>query len=188
MATARPPRRDRAVTPSEAPLATTSTMAAAPEAVRRRLGVGAELALAAPPTAIVLVVLAFVDALSRQRLLFGSLASSAFLIYLDPRHPTNHVRTLVLAQACGALMGWLLFVALGPSYVGAGVALVATTAAMIALDAVHPPAVSTALGFALRSGDASSLAIFGLALGVTAALVVLQRSALLLLGRLEPRT
>lgn len=48
-----------------------------------------ELILALLPTLVVLGVLAFVEVLSRQGLLFASLASSAFLIYLDPQHNTN---------------------------------------------------------------------------------------------------
>ena len=64
----------------------------------RRGGVWGELALALLPTLTILLVLAFVEAFSRQRLLFASLASSAFLIYLEPRHRTNSVRTLALAQ------------------------------------------------------------------------------------------
>jgi hypothetical protein len=55
-------------------------------ALRQRLDLKGELALAAAPTLIVLIVLAFVEVLSRQRLLFASLASGAFLIYLDPQH------------------------------------------------------------------------------------------------------
>ena len=65
---------------------------------RRRLTIRGELALATAPTIIILGVLALVEALSRQRLLFASLASSAFLIYLDPQHGTNTVRTLILSQ------------------------------------------------------------------------------------------
>jgi hypothetical protein len=65
--------------------------------------------------------------------------------------------------------------------------MAATIALMIALDAVHPPAVSTSLTFALRSGAESELALFGLALGVTAALVLLQRAALWLLVQLRSR-
>ena len=46
---------------------------------------------------------------------------------------------------------------------------------MVLLDVVHPPAVATAMSFALRAGDASSLALFALA--IIAALVVPQRAA-----------
>jgi hypothetical protein len=50
-------------------------------ALRKHLTLRDELILALLPTLVVLGVLAFVEVLSRQRLLFASLASSAFLIY-----------------------------------------------------------------------------------------------------------
>jgi hypothetical protein len=64
---------------------------------RKRLSLKGEFALALLPTLTILVVLALLEAISRQRLLFASLAASAFLIYLDPQHGTNSVRTLVLS-------------------------------------------------------------------------------------------
>jgi hypothetical protein len=81
---------------------------------RRRLGVKRELLLALAPTLTVLLVLALVEAVSRQRLLFASLASSAFLIYLDPGHTVNKARTLILSQVGGACIGMAAAVALGP--------------------------------------------------------------------------
>lgn len=54
---------------------------------------------------------------------------------------------------------------------------------MILLDAMHPPAVATALSFAFRAGDESNLLLFGLALAITVALVILQRIALWALAR-----
>lgn len=150
---------------------------------RRRLGRGSQLLLALLPTVTVLAVLGLVEMLSRQRLLFASLASSAFLIYLDPQHATNRVRTLVLAQMGAASIGLAAYVALGAGYVSAGVAMVAAIVLMIVFDAVHPPAVSTALSFALRAGDEKNLVLFGLAVAITAVLVVLQRSALWLIRR-----
>lgn len=121
--------------------------------------------------------------LSRQRLLFASLASSAFLIYLDPRHGTNAVRTLVIAQMSAAGLGLAAYTLLGPGYPAAAAGMVAAIAAMVLLDAVHPPAMSTALAFALRAGDESNVVLFGLAVGVLAVLVVLQRAALAVLAR-----
>lgn len=49
--------------------------------------------------------------------------------------------------------------------------MVAAILPMILADAVHPPAVSTALSFALRAGDESNVALFGVAVGITALLV-----------------
>ncbi len=65
---------------------------------RRRLPWRHELLLVLLPTITVLAVVALVERFSQQRLLFASLASSAFLIYLDPLHGTNSARTLLIAQ------------------------------------------------------------------------------------------
>ena len=146
---------------------------------RQRLTLKTEFALALLPTLVVLAVFSLVELLSRQRLLFASLASSAFLIYLDPQHGTNRVRTLVLSQMLAASIGFGAFLVAGREhpYLAGGTAMVATITVMILLDAVHPPAVSTSLAFAFRAGDESSLLIFGLAVAVTALLVGLQRAA-----------
>lgn len=152
-------------------------------ALRKRLTIRQELALAALPTATILLVLLMVEILAEQRLLYASLASSAFLIYLDPQHGMNSVRTLLVAQISAALLGLAAFVVIGPGYLGGAITMVAVILLMILADAVHPPAVSTALSFALRAGDESNVALFGLAVGITALLVGLQRSAVWMLGR-----
>jgi len=165
------------------------SLEASPEPVRRgrrRLPLGGELALAALPTATVLAVLAFVEALTEQRLLFGSLASSAFLIYLDPGHGTNRVRALLVSHLLAAILGWATYVVLG-GYGGAALALLGTIVAMIVLDVVHPPAVATAMSFAFRAGDASNVLLFLLAAAITAVLVVLQRAAVWILLRTARR-
>ncbi|MGG6269646.1 HPP family protein [Leptolyngbya sp. AN03gr2] len=153
--------------------------------LRRRLGLKGELLLATAPTLVVLCVLALVEALSRQRLLFASLAASAFLIYLDPQHGTNSVRTLVSAQMMAAILGWLTFTVFGAGYVAAGSAMIATIVLMIVLDIMHPPAVATSLSFALRAGDDNNLILFALAVVITAVLVGLERLALWLIARLN---
>ncbi len=155
--------------------------------IRQRLHLKGELMLAALPTATVLLVLFMVEMLSEQRLLFASLASSAFLIYMDPEHGTNRVRTLVISQISAAVLGLATFVALGPGYDAAAVAMVLTIVLMIVTDAVHPPAVSTALSFSLRAGEESNVALFGLAVAITASLVLMQRAALWMLARYTPR-
>ena len=152
-------------------------------ALRRRLSLKGEFLLALAPTVTVLLVLALVEALSQQRLLFASLASSAFLIYLDPQHGTNTVRTLVIAQMLAATFGFATYLTFGGGYLSGGTAMVMTIIAMILLDAVHPPAVATAMAFALRAGEESNLALFALAVGMTGALVVLERLALWVLAR-----
>jgi hypothetical protein len=47
---------------------------------------------------------------------------------------------------------------------------------MILLKAVHPPAVGTALAFAMHLDPTGSFVLFALAVGSTALLVVLQRA------------
>ena len=153
--------------------------------LRKRLGLRGEFILALLPTITVLAVLALMESLSQQRLLFASLASSAFLIYLDPQHGTNTVRTLVIAHLLAATAGLITFIWIGPGYLAGGIAMVVTITLMILLDAVHPPAVATSLSFAFRAGAENNLVLFGLALGITAALVIMEHVALRLLAHLE---
>jgi CBS-domain-containing membrane protein len=159
----------------------------ASRALRERLSLREELALAALPTATILLVLLLVEVLAEQRLLFASLAASAFLIYLDPQHGMNTVRTLLVAQLSAAVLGLGAFLLIGPGYVAGATAMVAVILLMILADAVHPPAVSTALSFALRAGDESNVALFGMAVGITALLVGVQRSAVWMLARYTRR-
>jgi CBS-domain-containing membrane protein len=155
----------------------------ASRAGRPRLPLKDELTLALLPTATVLTVLALTETFSQQRILFASLASSAFLIYLDPLHPTNGVGTLFVSHLMAAGLGFLMLVLLGPGYVSAGAAMVLTIALMILLDAVHPPATSTALAFAFRTGVDNNVVIFTVAVAMTAILVMLQRMAVRRLAR-----
>lgn len=157
----------------------------AQRSLRKRLSLRDEFILALLPTVTILLVLGLLDVVSNQRLLFASLASSAFLIYLDPQHGTNTTRTLVIAHMLAATFGLLAFWLLGANYLSGGLAMVFTIGLMIALDAMHPPAVSTSLSFAFRAGDVSALLIFGLAVGITVALVIIERGALWLLARYE---
>ena len=156
----------------------------ASRSLRRNLSLKDEIILATVPTLAVLIVLGMIELLSNQRVLFASLASSAFLIYLDPQHGANSVRSLVIAHLSAASAGAFLDWSLGAGYQAAGLAMVATIFIMIAADAVHPPAVGTALSFAFRASDSGTLVLFGLALAVIAILVVLQRAVLHILARL----
>lgn len=143
------------------------------------------MALVLLPTGMVLAVLMLLERFGGHRLLFASLASSAFLVYLDPRHPANRVATLVISQGAAALLGAASIALIGPGYVAAAAAMVVTIVLMVLLDRVHPPAVSTALGFGFRQGPESNLTLFGFALGMIALLVLLQRASLWLLARAE---
>lgn len=154
---------------------------------RQRLSLRHELMLALLPALVVLLVFYFVENFSHQRLLFASLASSAFLIYLDPQHATNQARTLFWAQSIAAIAGVLNLTLFGPGYTAAAIAMVVVIMLMVSLDIVHPPAVSTALSFGFRAGDESNLLLFGMALGMILVLVVLERITLRLLEHLTLR-
>jgi hypothetical protein len=67
---------------------------------------------------------------------------------------------------------------LGAGYVSGGIAMSAVILLMIVFNFVHPPAVTTSLAFSLRPDNNSSLALFGLAIAIIAALVLLQRAVL----------
>lgn len=155
--------------------------------LRRRLDLKGELILALLPTAIVLTVLGLVEVLSRQRLLFASLSSSAFLIYLDPQHGTNTIRTLIISQILAATIGLVTYLFLGPGYIAGGIAMVVSIVLMILLDAVHPSAVATSISFAFRAGNESNWVLFGLAVGITTMLVVMERLALWFLATYRER-
>jgi CBS-domain-containing membrane protein len=145
-----------------------------------------DLAMALLPTLTVLLVLAVLEAFSRQRLLFASLASSAFLIYLAPQHKANEMRTLVGSQMGAVLVGVAARELLGAGYWAAAGSMIVVIAAMIALDAVHPPAVSTALSFAFVDppGPPSNAWMFAGAVLVLALLAQAQR---MIAARLERR-
>jgi CBS-domain-containing membrane protein len=154
---------------------------------RPRLGWRRELALAVLPTATVLVLLWLLKLLSNQQLLFASLASSCFLIYLDPGHPANSARTLLVSQLAAAVLGFGLHALLGPGYLGAALALVGIIGVMILTDTMHPPAVATALNFAFRAGTGEgNLALFGLAVGLVLVLLAVQRGSAYLVRRFTP--
>jgi CBS-domain-containing membrane protein len=150
--------------------------AAEPELKQRRLSVRDELLLAILPTATVLSTLGVMAGLGRHQLLCGSLASSAFLIYLDPAHQMNGVRTLLISQMTAAGVGWLIWLLLGGGYLAAASAIPLAILLMILLDAIHPPAVSTALAFSMHPDPTDSFVLFAIAVGITALLVVLQRA------------
>lgn len=147
----------------------------------RRLGVGGELVLAMLPTLTILGVLTFIDELSNQRLLFGSLAASAFLIYLDPGHPMNKIETLVPSHLLGLVAGVITCWIFAAGYLSAGIAMVVTILIMVIGDFVYPPAVSTSLIFGLRR------LLFAIALGMIVILVILERAAVWLLRHLSAR-
>ncbi|HEY9727362.1 MAG TPA: HPP family protein, partial [Chroococcales cyanobacterium] len=81
-----------------------------------------------------------------------------------------------------AIIGWITYLVFGSGYLSGGVAMVVTIVLMILLDVVHPPAVSTSLSFALKASNENNLVLFGLAVGITALLVALERFTLWVLA------
>ncbi|GAA4504664.1 hypothetical protein GCM10023172_31250 [Hymenobacter ginsengisoli] len=145
---------------------------------RPRLSWPREVLLALLPTLTVLGLLWLLKLLSNQQQLFASLASSCFLIYLDPGHPANSARTLVISQLAGAMLGAGFHAWLGPGYGSAALALVGIIGVMILTNTMHPPAVATALNFAFRAGAGEgSLVLFGLAMGLVLVLLAVQRGS-----------
>jgi CBS-domain-containing membrane protein len=162
---------------------TTPPVPAAPLS-RPRLGWRRELLLALLPTVTVLGLLFLLKLLSNQQLLFASLASSCFLIYLDPGHPANSARTLLISQLSAAVLGYGFHALLGPGYLGAALALLSIIGVMIVTNTMHPPAVATALNFAFRAGAGEgNLALFGLAVGLVLVLLGVQRGSAYLVRR-----
>jgi CBS-domain-containing membrane protein len=158
-----------------------------PGARRRRIGLWQELKLALLPTVTVIAVLVLLEFFVEQRLLFASLASSAFLIYLDPHHATNTTKTLVISHLIGATVGLIALNTVGPGYLAAAAAMAVVIVVLVVLDVVHPPAISTALAFAFRPSADDNFALFALAVGMTAVLVLMQRAVLFLLARGDKR-
>lgn len=149
----------------------------------RRYDIKTEIALVIMPAAVVITVLLLLETFSRQQLLFSSLASSAFLIYLDPQHPTNSIRTLMIAQLSASLVGYLIYLIVGPGYLSAAISMIIAISVMIGAKAMHPPAVSTALIFAFQYKQVNVLMMFFLAVMLLAVLIVLQRLSLWLIKR-----
>lgn len=153
----------------------------------RRYDLQTDILLAIMPSTIMLGVLLLLNLFGTQEVLFSSLASSAFLIYIDPQHPANSVRTLVIAQLSAAAIGYLVYVVMGVGYASAAVSMVIAIAVMILAKAMHPPAVSTALVFAFQHTKPNTLLMFFFAVCLLVILVVLQRVSLWLIKRSEKK-
>lgn len=152
--------------------------------MRKRYDLKTEVSLALLPTVTMAAVLFLLEVYSKQHLLFASLASSAFLIYIDPQHPTNSIYTLIMAQVSAALIGAGVLKIIGPGYSSAMLAMVISIAFMVFASVMHPPAVSTALTFAFSTGK--TLPLFMIALGLLVILVILQKVSVWLINRSVP--
>src|SRR5215471_14271664 len=143
---------------------------------QRRLSVRDKLLLALLPTATVLPMLGVIEVFGRHHLLCASMAASAFLIYWDPRNEMNSVHAVVVSQMTASGVGWLMWLLLGGGFAAAAIAIPLAILLMILLKAVHPPAVATALAFAMHLDPTGSFVLFAIAVGFTVLLVVLQRA------------
>jgi CBS-domain-containing membrane protein len=152
---------------------------------RTRFSFKNELVLAALPTLTVLVVLFLIETFARQRILFASLASSAFLIYRDPHNQMNSLYSLLVSQTGAAAIGLASYLVLGSGYGSAGAAMIVTVIFMVALDAIHPPAVATAISFGFSTPDTNIFFLFLLALIMVAVLVLLEQVILWLVRRAD---
>lgn len=150
----------------------------------KRYNLKTKIQLALLPTVVMGIVLFLLETYSKQHLLFASLASSAFLIYLDPEHPTNSIYTLAMAQTSAALIGIGVIKLFGPGYTSAMLAMVLAIAFMVLLDVMHPPAVSTALTFAFETGK--TMPLFLIALGLLIVLVIIQKISVWIIKRNIP--
>ena len=155
---------------------------AQPGLKRRRLNVRDKLLLALLPTATVLPMLGVIETFGRHHMMCASMASSAFLIYWDPRNEMNSVHAVVVSQMTAAGVGLLMWLLLGGGYAAAACAIPLAILLMILLKAVHPPAVLTTLAFAMHLDPTGSFVLFAMAVGITALLVVLQRAVLWSIG------
>ena len=152
--------------------------------MRRKYGLGTEISLALLPTVTMALVLLLLEAYGKQHLLFASLASSAFLIYLDPQHPANSIMTLTVSQISAALIGTVVLKIIGPGYYSAMLAMVIAIAFMVLANVMHPPAVSTALTFAFSEGK--TLPLFLIAVGILVVLIIIQKVSVWLINRKVP--
>lgn len=96
------------------------------------LKVRLRLCLAIIPAVVVLLIVGCLEALGDQLLIFTSLASSAFVVYFDPEHPTNRVRTFLIAQSGAALLGLGSVSLLGAGFAAAALTMVLTVFFMLA--------------------------------------------------------
>jgi hypothetical protein len=152
--------------------------------MRKRYDLKTIVSLALLTTLTMAVVLFLLEIHSKQHLLFASLASSAFLIYLDPQLPSNSIYTLSIAQVSAAPVGFGILKLVGPYYTSAMIAMVIAIALTVLLNVMNLQAVSTALTFAFET--VKKLPLFLIALNLLVILIVLQKVSVWLISRRIP--
>ncbi len=151
----------------------------------RRYDLQTDVLLALMPASVMVGVLLLLNLFGKQEVLFSSLASSTFLIYLDPQHPANSVRTLIIAQLSAAAISYLVYIVIRAGYTSAAISMIIAIAVMIIAKAMHPPAVSTALVFAFQQTKPNTLLMFFFAVCLLVILIILQRASLWLIKQSE---
>jgi hypothetical protein len=151
---------------------------------QRRGWLRGELLLAIPPTVVMLLAVVLLETLRHERILFASLAASAYLIYRDPVHPMNGVRVMVGAHSVAVVTGVSCGAGLRGGHPGDG------RDAAGAHRVSHCPSPGGIHGARLRlfARPIEAAGLFVVALSMIAVLIVLQRTALWTLRRLQAHT
>jgi CBS-domain-containing membrane protein len=126
------------------------------------------------PIAIVLILLG-VEILTRHHILFTSLVSSIFLIYVNPEDPMNDTLTILVSQILATGVGYTSYLLLGDSYWAGCVTVISVTFILVGIDKLHPPAIATSLIFNYRTHSQSDLVLFGLLIGLIAILFLMKK-------------
>ncbi|MCU7549281.1 HPP family protein [Chitinophagaceae bacterium LB-8] len=87
------------------------------------------------------------------------------------------LRTLSIAQMSAAVIGYLMYLLLGPGYLTADTSMIIAIAVMIGAKAMHPPAVSSAMIFAFQYTKPNTLMLFISAVVLIVILIGLQRAS-----------
>lgn len=137
------------------------------------LNLRARLILGIFPVIIVLVLTALEIKL-RQHIIFTSLVSSIFLIYLRPNELMTDTATILVSQFTAALTGYLSYKLFGNSFWSVCVTILLVTAILILLNRLHPPAIATSVIFNYRTHSESDLFLFGLLIGIAVVLILVR--------------
>lgn len=121
--------------------------------------------LALYPLVIAYIIMG-VEMFARQHILFTSLISSIFLIYVRHKDPMNNGLTLIISQVLAAVIGYVSYRIGGENYLTACITVFVVAVALISLNRLHPPAIVTSLIFQFRTHSVSDLELFALLLSL----------------------
>ncbi len=139
-------------------------------AERRRLSTRHLTIVSGATVLSVLLVIFIVQDVARQPVLVTSLASSAFLLYYQPRNEINDFKPLVFGHLLAVMMGYGASLLLPIPYWSSILSVVGTVVLLSLLRLVHPPAISTSLVFSYRPYELDAVVTFLLSLVVILAL------------------